>query len=290
MTSTLSSFEPFGIFRGVPYEKYVQQKAVNFSSLKEMARSPMHYRHRLEKPKESDALTLGISAHTSILEPAKFMTQYVLWDERTDGGAVRPRRGKDWDAFVAANKGKSIIRIDEFNLALAMRDAVRSNVTAMRYLRKGDAEATFVWLDDETQYLCKGRADWLTEVDGLDVIVGVKTAKDCRPIGFGNAAARFGYHLQWAMYYDAWAKLTGRNAKMVEVVVESAPPHDVAVYVIPSEIIEQGRDEYRKLMLRLRECESKNEWPGATDGEQLLSLPSWVYHAEDDISDLGLEE
>ena len=282
--------ELFGIFRGVPYERYAQQKALNVTTWKEMARSPMHYKHRLDHPKESDALTLGLSSHTAILEPAKFMKEYALWDERTEGGAVRPRRGKDWDAFCFANRDKKIVRIDEFNLALAMRDAVRGNTLAMQYLRAGEAETTLVWHDDETNYLCKGRVDWLTKVGDLDVIAGVKTAKDCRPIGFGNAAARFGYHLQWAMYYDAWAKLTERSAKMVEIVVESAPPHDVAVYIIPSEIIEQGRDEYRKLMVRLAECEAANSWPGATDGEQLLSLPSWVYHAEDDISDLGLEE
>ena len=290
MTAAQLGVELFGIFRGVPFEKYIQQKALDFSSLKEMARSPMQYLFRLEHPKGSDALTLGTAAHTAILEPDKFMKSYALWDERTESGSVRPRRGKDWEAFCAANSGKNIVRIDEFNLAMAMRDAVRSNLDAMRYLRSGEAEVSFTWHDAETEYLCKGRVDWLVKLGDLDVLAGIKTAKDCRPIGFGNQAARFGYHLQWAMYHDAWHVLTERQPKMVEIVVESAAPHDVAVYIIPAEIIEQGRDEYRKLMVRLRECESSGKWPGATEGEQLLSLPSWVYHAEDDLSDLGLEE
>jgi hypothetical protein len=289
MTSAALEVDLLGIFRGIPYERYAQQPAVNFSTLKEMARSPRHYKHRLAHPKESDALTLGISAHTAILEPARFMSEYVLWDERTEAGAARPRRGKDWDAFVAANPRKTIIKADEFNLAMAMRDAVRSNADAMRYLRAGEAETTILWPDPELNFLCKGRIDWLAKDDGLDVLVGIKTSRDCRPIGFGNQAARFGYHLQWAMYYDGWAKLTGNDAKVIEIVVESSPPHDSAVYIVPSEIIEQGRDEYRKLLERLAECEASGEWPGASEGEQLLSLPSWVYHAEDDISDLGLE-
>src|SRR5262245_2249669 len=192
MTTPASDVEIFGIFRGVPYGEYALQKAVNFTTLKEMARSPMHYKHRLETPKESDSLTLGIAAHTAILEPDKFMKTYALWDERTEGGSVRPRRGKDWDAFCAANRGKSIVRIDEFQTAMAMRDAVRTNINAMRYLRSGEAETTLVWHDAETEYLCKGRVDWITKLGDMDVLAGVKTAKDCRPIGFGNAAARFG--------------------------------------------------------------------------------------------------
>jgi hypothetical protein len=170
-----------------------------------------------------------------------------------------------------------------------MRDAIRGHGASMRYLRRGDPEVVMRWRAEESGHICKGRLDWLASVDGCDVLVGLKTARDCRPIGFGNAAARLGYHLQWAFYRDGYEAITGRVARVVEIVVESAPPHDVVAYLIPAEVIEAGRDEYRRLLTLLSDCQRANAWPGAAEDEQVLSLPSWVYHAEDDLTELGLE-
>jgi hypothetical protein len=273
----------------LPYEKYATLPGINFSKLKELARSPLHYQHRLEHPKESTALSLGAAAHTAVLEPHRFLAEYALWDERSESGKVRPRNGKDWEAFKAAHSNQRIVLAEEHITAMAIRDAVRSNADAMRYLRRGEPELSMTWEDVETKSVCKGRVDWLTTLEGMDVLVGLKTARDCRPIGFGNAAARLGYHLQWAMYLDGYATVTGKEARAVEIVVEPFAPHDVVVYRVPAEVIEAGRDEYRRLLVLLRECAEKDSWPGVAAGEQILSLPSWVYHAEDDISDLGLE-
>jgi hypothetical protein len=49
---------------------------------------------------------------------------------------------------------------------------------------------------------------------------------------------------------------------MVEIVVESAPPHAVVTYIIPEDAILQGRDEYEKLLEVLQRCERTGEWRG----------------------------
>lgn len=122
---------------------------------------------------------------------------------------------------------------------------------------------------------CKGRADWLTVVDGEDVIVGLKTARDCRQREFGRDARRYEYHLQWAFYWDGFKTITGRMPKVVEIVVESAPPYAVAVYVVPEEVLTEGFDAYTNLLEQLDECEKLDRWPGPVQGEQILILPSW---------------
>lgn len=290
MTTALPLPATPGLIRRLSFEAYQQIKADNFSTVKELARSPLHYQHRIDNPRAATApMVLGKASHTAVLEPHRLAAEYVLWDERTEGGKVRPRNGKDWESFKAANAGKQVVKADELGLAMAMRDAARGSVHSMRYLRKGESEVSMVWRDAETGRTLKGRLDWLTHVDDINVLVGIKTSKDCRPIGFGNQAARSGYHLQWAMYFDGYATITGREPRVVEIVIESFAPHDVTVYSIPSEIIEQGREEYRKLLVALGECERTGQWPGTSDGEQILSLPSWVYHAEDDLTELGLE-
>lgn len=273
----------------VPFADYTKIHAVNISSLKDLRRSALHYRHRLVRPRTTAPMTLGTAAHVATLEPERFEAQFAVWDSRTESGNLRPRNGKLYDAFVEANPGKMILTATEAAEARAIAEAVRSDPTAMRYLETGDPEVTLEW--SLGGRACKGRVDWLTTIDGQPVIVGLKTARDCRPFPFGAAAAKLGYHLQWAWYFDGFARLKGVHAKVVEIVVESEAPHAVATYVVPLDVLDQGRDEYRALLAELDACERSNEWPGPVTGEQVLTLPSWVYGPGDgdDLGDLGLE-
>jgi len=273
----------------VPYAEYAKLPGTNISALKELRRSPLHYKHRLTNSKETEPMRLGTAAHVAVLEPDRFDATYATWGERTDSGRMRPRNGKLYDAFVSANAGREILTEDQQIDAMAMQSAVRGCDAAMVYLRHGDPEVTINWTDAHSERPCRGRVDWLTKVDGMPVLVGLKTSRDCRPFIFGSQAAKLSYHLQWAFYHDGYEAITGKSAKVVEIVVESAAPHDVAVYVVPSDVIEQGRAEYRELLELLAECERNKKWPGAVPSETLVSLPSWVYAEGDDVADLGLE-
>jgi hypothetical protein len=166
---------------------------------------------------------------------------------------------------------------------------VRSDPIAIKYLAVGDPEISLHWMMGMRE--CKGRADWLTNIDGQKVLVGLKTARDCRHMVFGSQAAKLGYHLQWAFYHDGFETITGAKPHMVEIVVESDAPHAVAVFIIPNDIIEQGREEYQALLRTLDDCEAADVWPGPVPNEEFLTLPTWAYARDDeDLSDLGLEQ
>lgn len=278
-----------GIASRMPVAEYRALPGVSISQLKELKRSPKHYRYRLAHQKVTAPMTLGTAAHTAVLEPERFSREYAVWGERTKTGNLRPRNGKDWDAFAAQHTQRTIITADEYKDVLAIQEAVRGDAVAMRYLETGDPEVSMQWLHDGQAR--KGRLDWLTNVSEEPVLVGLKTARDCRHFVFGSAAAKLGYHLQWAYYFDGFTsiKADGAVPRVVEIVVESDAPHAVAVYEIPFDIMEQGREEYQDLLVQLAECETKNEWPGPITEEQILTLPSWVYQTQDDLSDLGLE-
>jgi hypothetical protein len=285
------------IISRVPEAEYRGLPGVNISSLKELKRSALHYRYRLDNPAEAKPLTLGTAAHCAVLEPERFQRQFAVWTRRSESGNLCPRKGQYWDAFVAANPGKTIITEDEGLDALAIAKAIRSDPCAMRYLESGEPEVTMRWqftsesmTRKPVQIECRGRVDWLTHIDGDPYLIGLKTARDCRAFVFGAAAARLGYHLQWAFYLDGYQAITGKTPKLKEIVVESAPPYDVVVYDIPEDIILQGRSEYEGLLRHLVDCRARNEWLGYAQGsEQVLTLPTWAYDAQDDISDLGLE-
>lgn len=281
----------------VPAEEYHSSAGVSITRLKELKRSALHYQYRLANPKATSPLSLGTAAHCATLEPERFATQFAVWGRRGESGSLCPRKSQYWDAFRAVNPGKTIITEDECSAALAIAKAVRGDPCAFRYLETGEPEVSMHWeltlespMRAPVTVQCRGRADWLTFIDGEPYLIGLKSARDCRPFIFGSAAAKLGYHLQWAYYLDGYHAIKGKVPRLKEIVVESSAPHDVVVYDITEDIILQGRAEYEGLLRQLIDCESRNEWLGVANGtEQVLTLPTWAYDAQDDIAELGLE-
>ena len=274
----------------MPREQYDAIEALNISRLKELRRSPQHYQWALAHRRETDAMTLGIAAHVAVLEPERYGTEFAVWDRITDGGRSAPRNGKYWDAFCDANQGRKVLTMAENATALALARAVRSHEGALRYLQSGEPEVTLEWqLPTSPPRPARGRVDWLTRIDGQPYIVDLKTARDCRPFQFGNQCARLGLHLQLAYYHDGVEAITGDRPRVVVIVVESDEPHAVAVYHVPDDVIEQGREEYLQLLATLEECERTDAWPGPVPLEETLSLPTWAFGAPaDDLGDLQL--
>ena len=267
------------IEHGLPFDEYVKRPGVSISRLKELRRSPLHFHHAMNVPRESEPLTLGRAAHCAVLEPERYELEFVAWTRKTSGGNSAPRNGQHWDAFHEEHAGMNIITEEQHAEATGMRDAIRANTDAMKYLRAGNAEVSMFWSVMGQQ--ARGRIDWLNIDPSLGTtIVGVKSTQDCRLFQFGRQAARLAYHLQWAYYFDAWKTLTGEIPRMVEIVVESKPPHAVGVYVIPDEVLQLGAEEYLALLETLAECERAGKWPGPNVAEQVLILPSWVYGDE----------
>jgi len=263
---------------------YATIQAVNFSSLKEILTSPRRYRHRLKSPRPSTKnMRLGTAAHTAVLEPERFMIDYALFSGKR-------RAGKKWKEFQAANDGKQIIKTDEYKTAIAIRDAVRRDACAMRYLEAGHPEVTIVWDDTETGVRCKGRLDWVSQ-DPSDVVVDLKGAANIESFAFWRSAARLLYHAQKAFYLDGFkAAVPGSDPKSKVVAVEFEEPHDVVVYNMTNEVLDKGREEYRSMLIRLVECEHRREWPGYANGcEMDAQLPAWMMTEDDDLESLGLE-
>lgn len=265
------------IVSGVPYDVYSALPGENYSALKMLKRSPLHYRHALENKTTSDALSLGTAAHCAVLEPERFADEFVAWESTTKTGRMSPRTGEKWDAFVAAAEanGQTVITADEMEKARTIAAAVRGNPDAMKYLQTGHPEVSMEWT--RGGHKCRGRVDWLTTLDGADVVVGLKTSRDCRPREFGRQSYDLAYHWQWAYYHDGFEAITCRRPFMVEIVVESAAPHAVAVYIIGEAVMTQGRDEYEAALEELAECRASGVWPGPVQGEQELVLPPWAY-------------
>lgn len=273
---------------------YADLKGVHITQLKEMRKSPKHYRHRLKHPRKiTNALAFGTAAHTAVLEPERFVTDFAIWKSKHEHGGARPRNGNEWKAYQAVNANRSIILDTEFDEACSFKDAVRQDALAMKYLAMGRPEIAMAWKDEETGVDCVGRLDWETKVDRHPAVVDLKSARESGELWFTRDAAKLDYHLQLAFYADGYKAITGKMPRIVVIAVESAEPYDAVTYIAPEEVLEIGRDAYRELLVKLKACAEADEWPGQGGTEEkILSLPPWCVPDEeaDDLSDLEWEK
>src|SRR5574342_605280 len=185
--------------------QYDTLPGVSITRLKELRRSPLHYQYRLTNPKEpTKSMELGTATHIAVLEPERFLREFALWTTTREDGSTRIRRGKEWDAFQEQHAGKTIIREDEYDQAIAIRDAVRADPVAMKYLAMGKPEVAMTWTETETGTKSRGRVDWVTTIQKRPFIVDLKGTRNANHIWFSKDVARLDYHLQAAYYADGY--------------------------------------------------------------------------------------
>jgi hypothetical protein len=258
------------------FGEYRKIDAVNWSTLKEARRSLKHYRHRLtEEREDTPRLAMGRATHTAVFESDRFMLDYALFT-----GARRA--GKDWDECCRANKGKTILKSEEYATCLAMRDAVRAHPVAGPALTPpGEAEKTLTWTDERTGIACKARLDWWRP--GL--LADLKTTADVDVERFGATSYRMGYHGQMA-FYRAGLAANGLDAPPPWIIaVEAAAPHDVAVLELDDDALYAGERMVAELLSLVAAGRFSNLWPGRYPEKRPLSLPRWAA-VEDDVGDL----
>lgn len=248
-------------------DEYREHEGANWSTIKYIVESPLHYKHALKDARKVNAAMLaGLASHTAVLEPQNFLRDYVLCD-------LPDRRGKKWDEFQAAHTDRTILLERDYQRALDVRESVMKHKVARTLLSEGEREIPIFWPDPATGVLCKSRLDHL----GRKVLVDLKTiaAGDRRTIR--QQVGRFLYHGQLAMYRDAVRCTTGIDPEVYLIFVESQPPHDVGVFRFGSDELDLGGALYHRLLSTLKFCRERDEWPGRYPEEQILELPSWLY-------------
>lgn len=270
------------IRHNISFVAYAHEKAINWTTLKEMRKSPRHYAQRILVPLEDRASLLkGRAFHTATLEPERMALDYAVFDGKR-------KAGKLWERFRAEHAGKTLLSQKELSSVLRMRDAVMANKIAARYFVKGAREVTITWQDPSTGLPCKARPDLLAEIDGGTYLVDLKSAVDIDAKRFGSAAARYGYQCQLAWYARACDAVGIKLAGAAIIACESEAPHDVGVFTLDDDTMYAGDEECGELIKRVRECFDANDWHGRYAAEEPLQLPAWWYAQDDDAGDLGI--
>lgn len=264
------------------FAEYKKIDAVNWSTVKHIDKSELQYAHAVENGiEDTTRLAMGRGVHTAVLEPQKFPTEYAIFKG--------PRRqGKEWEAFKAVHDEDTILKLEEFEHAIAIAEAVYRHSKAAAYLAGTEKEKSITWVDRETGLTCKARLDFV----GDEHFGDLKSTGDVDVYKFNGISARMLYHAQLAFYCDGLRAATGKSRRPVVIAAEIKPPYDVAVYGVDEETLEVGREKYRELLAKVVAVRATGSRNGRYPEEQILRLPSWMFldeESDDDMTDLGIE-
>lgn len=230
---------------------------VRWSLLKHIGRSPAHYKHARDAGvAETGPKRLGAAVHSLVFGTEPFLVF-----------AGSSRRTKEWQTFARENAGRLILLKDEAHTAAAIAASVMSTPHAIDRLLEGALEQPIEW--EISGRACRGRPD-VVNVD----LVELKSGYDINPRRWYWECLKLGYIGQLGWYYDGLIA-AGRTPPRVAciVAVESKPPYPVCVWDLDPDLLDTGRKQARLYFERLLVCESADEWPGYTQGPQVLRAP-----------------
>jgi hypothetical protein len=253
--------------------------AINYSNLKHMRKSPLHYRHAVDAgpdPSLAQKLAMFRAVHTLVLEPFQFTEEYVVYDGRRD------KRTKAYQQFLSEHMGKTVLNVAEHEQALAIAEAVTDHSWVSELLcdDNTETEVPMVW-DDLIAGPCKGKADILhwSQEKGL-IVADLKTFNTTDGKQIARIGSQNGWPLQFAHYLHGAAHHFGVSLdkvpyRAISIVVEGDDPHDVTVAEWDECSIDAAMVEHRRLLDRVAECTEKQTWPGRAD-MQTIATPSFL--------------
>jgi hypothetical protein len=284
----------------IPFEKYLESKALSSHGLMDLLRSPAHYYAKtfLGLDKDTPAKRRGRLLHTAVLEPKRFREKFKLAPAEKRNTKI----GKDkYARFIAGIKpGDIIVTPEEAVMVTAMIAALRRHPVAWNLILHGESEMSG-WWQDEKGYLCKWRPD--KNIRSHSVIVDYKTAKDASFDGFRKAIFNMKYDMQAYWYTQGANRMFNTPVrKFIFIAQEPEPPYAVGVYVANDSVYQLGERRVLEAKARYEQCLERDQamrskgkdadyiweevWnaydPSAVD----MDIPQWAFAQvvdEDDI-------
>ena len=240
--------------------------AIHFSSLKHIAKSPLHYAHAVAKTDyNTPSIRKGLALHGLVLtgqDPEVF-----------DGD----RRSAKWKEFVVeraltvvpmydedqrcTNSLSHVLTASEWDDVRWMRDAVLSNPLSRAILDQcTEREVPIEW--QRNGFRCRGKIDGRSTSGRI--LMDIKSCKDASKWRFLRDAHRMAYHCQLPWYdHGQGVEVCGPDTNWSDqylIAVENAAPFAVQVYKLDTLRIDQGWQETERWMERFAECVQKDDF------------------------------
>ena len=257
----------------MPFAEYILKPAMSSSGLKELARSPAHYKKYITEPrKQTESMLLGSAFHTYLLENDKFNSEYSVipkLDRRTKDGKIA------YEIFMAEAGERKLINLEMFDTIRFMTDSVNNHALAGKLITGGVSEKSFFWTDEESGANCKIRPDYF--IEDKEIIVDIKTAQDASKYGFRSSIGKYMYHLQSAFYLEGMGIAKDKDyTNFVHLVVETEAPYNIGIYVLGNLSLQKAEEKIRFLLDIYSKCLNADKWPGYEESLQNIEIPSYL--------------
>jgi len=212
-------------------EYHSKKDYISASGLKMIAKKSVHHYLNAEF-KSTPAMAFGTAVHTAIYEPSDYHKSYHIIpkiDRRTKAGKEL------YTKHIEEAKEKTILDEEDHQRIL----------TILENLGKSDAREYVHGEMELSHYLeyegvkVRVRPDCINKVAGF--ISDVKTCQDNSPRVFLSDIYKYKYHVQAAFYMD----MLGVN-KFIFIAIETNAPYSIETYILSDELLEKGRQEYKK--------------------------------------------
>jgi hypothetical protein len=257
-------------------EEYLEDDWVGSSALKKILDTPADYQAALDQTIETKSTLLGTAIHTMVLEPEKFLEQYLPQNE--DWGPKNKKPGKQlWDDLKTTAKDLGLLALpyEDFQLISQFKDAGLRHIKLQEILSAGTPEVTAF----AKGY--KARCDWITD-DGF--IWDLKTSsKPVDNASLSRTIFNYRYHFQAAhhtwVFEQAGVDITGFG--WIFVSTGTPYPH-IVIRKASEKLMAIGRADHEYAMKQHEHCKKHDEWPGHPEEIEEIDLP---YYAEKDYND-----
>lgn len=265
-----------GEFRlNMPEEEYHAHHALSASGMKQILRSPLHYRNSRAMNRPKKEFDLGHAAHSIVLGkgmPIAHIPDSML----ASNGYASTKEAK---AFIAEARaeGKVPLKSEPYTNIVRAAEAVLRNPKARDLLeRDGYSEASLFATDPVTGVHLRGRIDRLAGTTLIDL----KSTNDVRTRKLQAVVTDFSYDVSAEVYRLLLALVLGIESEPMHLIFfEKEPPYEVRVVRLGEEWQEGGHRKMRAAIDLFAWCSEQGVWPGDDeDGGPVLDLEAPGYY------------
>lgn len=272
------------IITGMPIQIYhAHENSISNSGLSLIARSPAHYRYGPPRT-PSRAQVIGQALHSCLLEPELFEREYI-------NAGTPNRTASEYKQAVnqIGDPSRVLTQPEHDNIRMAV-ESVWAQSGPRALLESDDHRELSVFATDpETGVMVRIRPDIIA---GGGVLIDLKKTQDARAPAFERAIMNYRYHVQAALYMDAWRWASGDSTLSWQfLAVEEQPPHAAKIYELDDTALAEGRKLYREALDQYAHCLERDEWPAyPCDEPELIGLPSWRVAQIEDEMEVNIDE
>lgn len=269
-----------GLYKNVPIDDYHASKGISSTGIKLILESPKKYWYQYlsgefkrDQSRRYTHFVIGQAVHTMTLEPDTFKERFYIGKKIS---RVSKAGKEEYAAMLQEANGKEILTEEEYKQASIMaKNIIDHSLFKKLKGENGCYEDSILWHDFDTGALLRTRPDYYNDF----LIMDVKISKDASEHSFSKAIHEYGYHIQGAMACDGLTEETGRTYEHVVLfVVEEEPPHLVQPYLLKENLINAGRQLYKKGARIYRACLDNNLWQGYEEKIIDIDIPQWAHN------------